>query len=121
MYMNVGKTQMREKFEDCGTNLAEFNKNLNETIDEMSELVEDLKKKQNDPEDVGELVETLYDKFIKREKPFKYSFKFNTTGSFRESIMADGLYSIYLRHLHKYFEKHQILTIDGSELSKLKC
>ena len=118
MYMNVGKTQMREKFEDCGTNLAEFNKNLNETIDSMSELVDEIRQKQDNPEDTDAVVETLYQRYINREQPFKYSFKYEKSGNFRESIMADGLYSIYLHHFLQYFKKEQILTIDGSELSK---
>ena len=118
MYMNVGKTQMREKFEDCGTNLAEFNKNLNKTIDSMSKLVDEIRQKQENPDDNDALVETLYQRYIKREQPFKYSFKVKKAGNFRESIMADGLYSIYLHHFLQYFKKEQILTIDGSELSK---
>ena len=71
--MNVGKTQMREKYEDVGMNLKVFNQNLNATIDELDELFSNLKDGLDDPTNMAEFVELLYMRYIKRQRPFNTS------------------------------------------------
>ena len=126
--MNVGKTQMGERFEDVGKNLDIFNERLNKTIDELTELFQSIKDGLDDPSSMAEFLDNLHMRYIKRQRPFNtkmyvkyFWFQFSSKifrYSFRESILADGLYSVYLNHYLLYFKPEQILTIDGSELSK---
>ena len=71
--MNVGKTQMRDKYEDVGMNLNLFNERLNQTIDELDELFTSLKSELKDPSNMSELLEVLYSRYIRRERPFNTS------------------------------------------------
>jgi len=73
MYMNVGKTQMREKYEDVGMNLKLFNQRLNQTIDELGALFQSLKDGLDDPTSMSEFLGVLYLRYIKRQRPFNTS------------------------------------------------
>ena len=71
--MNVGKTQMREKYEDVGMSVTDFNKRLNITIDELDQLFIEIRGNLTNPNDMQALVDELYFRYKKRKRPFNTS------------------------------------------------
>jgi len=110
--LRTGKDSQKKqrKIKDLGETVEEFSININQTISELQHLFDVIRESTNNDDEL--FLENLFERYIKRRRPF--STKDSTQ---RELVLSDGFYSIFYTYWLRFFNKDQILVVDGSRIS----
>merc|ERR1712062_142461 len=96
------------KLAECGETFEEFDKVIRKEAIKLHQALDELRSELDSDQD---FFEELYNRFATRQFPFKQDEL-----SFPVHILVDGFYAVYLKHWLNFYQKENLLVIDGNEL-----